>query len=403
MKLTLDTKTFADTLSWITRNLPSHPPMPVMAGVKLTATADTVQAVGRDWEVTSRAVLDADVAQDGTVLLPGRLLADITRQLPAGPLQIVVEDATCILTGPRSTFTLQTLPLDDYPDPPQPPDEAGRMSAEAFTSAITQTAIAAGHDSTVPMLTGLRMEFTGDQIAFAATDRYRLAAAARTWEPAGSTDDTDDSGEYALVAPAATLANLAKGIDRSIEHITLAISRHATDNGTVVTGLSITAGTRTLHTRVLEDNFVKWRKILPATFTASTLADTGELAAAVRRVATVAERNTPVRLTCTPGGGDAEGEIELQAGHGDAAAARETLPALVTATKPLTIAFNPDYLLDALITVPGERMCLHTTDSVKPAVMVPAPADTGVETLPASGAPGPGEHRHLLMPVRVTS
>ncbi|MEV4251583.1 DNA polymerase III subunit beta [Spirillospora sp. NPDC049652] len=398
MRLTVDTKAFADTVNWIARSLPSNPPVPVLAGIKLTATGDTVEAVGFDYELVSHAVLDADVAGDGTVLLPGRLLADITRRLPNGPLQLVLEDATCVLTSSRSTFTLQTLPLDDYPDLPDPPDEVGSMTAEAFATAVTQTAVAAGHDSTVPMLTGLRMELTPSQIAFAATDRFRLAAAAREWQP------TSEDTKADLVVPAAALTALVKSIGRDVEHITLGLNRSGTDEDSVATNLSITAGSRTLRIRLFDDCFIKWRAVLPAEFAASVLADAGELAAAVRRVATVAERLTPVRLTCTPGSEPDGGEIELQAWDGDTATGRETLPAeLVTGTEPFTIALSPGYLLDALATLSTDRACLRTTGPHKPVVILAASPEAHAEDLPGGGEPAPGDHRYLLMPIRTSS
>ncbi|MFC5187005.1 DNA polymerase III subunit beta [Actinomadura harenae] len=397
MKFTIDAKAFADTIAWIARVLPSRPPVPVLAGIKVTATGGGVELAGFDYQVSARADLEAEVHQAGEALMSGRLLSDIARLLPAGPVQVVVENATCTLTTPHTTHTLLLMPTEDYPSLPEPPAEAGRIDAAAFTTAITQVTVAAGHDPTLPVLTGVWIELDSEKVIFAATDRFRLAVAAQPWTVTGQ------RGEDTLLVPAATLADLAKHLPGGADQLALGITRDGEANPV---GLSITAGRRVLHTSLVDAKFIAWRKVLATSLVWSVVTDTLALATAVRRVAVVAERLAPVRLHCVPGDtGRDDGKLELRASTGDAASARETLSARVVADQPIDIAFNPGYLLDALTTTGTPQVCMRgSTD--KPVLLLSMPTGASSEDIPVSlpdaGEPLPGQHRHLLMPIRLT-
>ena len=198
LKFRLVRESFADAVSWVARTLPTRPAMPVLSGVLLTGSDDGLTISGFDYEVSAEAQVAADIASPGSVLVSGRLLSDITRALPNKPVDFYVDGNKVALTCGNARFSLPTMAVEDYPTLPVLPEETGTLPAELFAEAISQVAIAAGRDDTLPMLTGIRVEISGDTVVMAATDRFRLAVRELTWS--GSARDL----EAAILVPAKT-------------------------------------------------------------------------------------------------------------------------------------------------------------------------------------------------------
>src|ERR1700747_772716 len=204
LKFRLVRDDFADAVAWVARTLPTRPTVPVLAGVVLTGSDDGLTISGFDYEVSAEVRLAAEIASPGTVLVSGRLLSDITRALPNKPVDFDVDGNRVALTCGSARFSLPTMPVEDYPTLPALPEGTGTLPADLFAEAISQVAIAAGRDDTLPMLTGIRVEISGDTVVLAATDRFRLAVRELTWS-AFSPDI-----EAAVLVPAKTLAEAAK-------------------------------------------------------------------------------------------------------------------------------------------------------------------------------------------------
>ena len=200
LKFRLVREDFADAVAWVARNLPTRPTVPVLAGVLLTGSDDGLTVSGFDYEVSAEVQVAAEIASPGSVLVSGRLLSDITRALPAKPVDVSVEGTRVLLNCGSAKFSLPTMAVEDYPTLPSLPDETGVVSADLFAEAIGQVAVAAGRDDTLPMLTGIRVEISGESVVLAATDRFRLAVRELTW----STNAADV--EAAVLVPAKTLA-----------------------------------------------------------------------------------------------------------------------------------------------------------------------------------------------------
>lgn len=370
VKIRIERDILAEAVAWSARSLPSRPSLPVLAGVVLTAEDAHVTMSSFDYEVSARVEIEAVVDAPGKVLVSGRLLSDIARSLPAQPVVIAVEGSRVVITCGRSTFTLPTLPLDDYPALPAMPDSSGSIDADEFAHAVAQVAIAAGRDDTLPTLTGIRMEFDGSTITLAATDRYRLAVRELNWKPQSSSIDV------ATLVPAKNLADTAKSLAAG-DSVVIALG----PDGERLIGFE-GDGRRTT-SRLLDGEFPKYRSLLPSE--SSTIADvsTAELIDAVKRVALVAERNTPVRLTF------ADGEVAMRAGTGDDAQATEAVAATIEGDD-IEIAFNPGYLLDGLAAIDSGTARFSFTQATRPAVI------TGL------GEGAADSYRYLLMPVRLT-
>ncbi|BBX28383.1 DNA polymerase III subunit beta [Mycolicibacterium alvei] len=375
---------FADAVAWVARNLPTRPAIPVLAGVLLTGTDDGLTISGFDYEVSAEVRVSAEIASSGSVLVSGRLLSDITKALPAKPVELSVEGTRVALTCGSARFSLPTLAVEDYPALPTLPEETGVVSSDLFAEAIGQVAVAAGRDDTLPMLTGIRVEISGESVVLAATDRFRLAVRELTWET-GATDI-----EAAVLVPAKTLAEAAKaGTDGNQVHLSLGSGESVGKDGL----LGIRSNGKRSTTRLLDAEFPKFRQLLPSEHTAVATIGVAELTEAIKRVALVADRGAQIRMEF------GEDVLRLSAGADDVGRAEEDLP-VEFAGEPLTIAFNPTYLTDGLSSLHSDRVTFGFTTPSRPAVLRPTGEDGG------TGGSGPfpaakTDYVYLLMPVRL--
>ena len=194
MKFRVERDVLAEAVAWTARTLPVRPSTPVLAGLLIEAGTDADDSLRLstfDYETSACATVSADISAEGTALVSGRLLAEICRSLPAKPVDVSIEDAKVTLTCGAARFSLQSMPVEDYPKLPDMPEARGTVNSEEFAQAVAQAVTAAGRDDMLPVLTGVRLELEGDTIAMLATDRFRLSQRELTWSPS-STDLTAD-------------------------------------------------------------------------------------------------------------------------------------------------------------------------------------------------------------------
>ncbi|CAM5492607.1 DNA polymerase III subunit beta [Streptomyces atroolivaceus] len=375
MKIRVERDVLAEAVAWVARSLPARPPAPVLAGLLLKAEDGALSFSSFDYEVSAKVSVDAEVEEDGTVLVSGRLLADICRALPNRPVEISTDGVRATVVCGSSRFTLHTLPVEEYPALPQMPTATGTVPGEVFASAAAQVAIAAGRDDTLPVLTGVRIEIEGDTVTLASTDRYRFAVREFLWKP-----ENPDASAVALV-PAKTLLDTAKALT-SGDTVTLALSGSGAGEGLI--GFE-GAGRRTT-TRLLEGDLPKYRTLFPTEFNSVAVIETAPFVEAVKRVALVAERNTPVRLSFE------QGVLILEAGSSDDAQAVERVDAVLEGDD-ISIAFNPTFLLDGLSAIDSPVAQLSFTTSTKPALL---------SGRPAVDAEADDAYKYLIMPVRLS-
>ncbi len=392
MKFRVERDVLADAVAWTARALPIRPSAPVLAGLLIEAgtledgagTGEGLQLSTFDYETSARATLHADVTDEGRALVSGRLLADICRSLPNKPVEMSIEGTKVTLTCGSARFSLQTMPVEDYPTLPQMPEARGTVSSSVFSHAVAQAVTAAGRDDMLPVLTGVRLELEGDSIAMLATDRFRLSQRELTWSP--SAPDID----AAALVPAKVLADTAKALVGGSE-ISIALSTPSAGGGAGegIIGFEGTAGggIRRTTTRLLDGDFPKVRSLFPSQHLTVARVDKAALVDSVKRVSLVAERNTAVQLAFS------DNVLTLDAGSGEEAMASESLEANVTG-EDITTGFNPAYLLDGLTAIESPFVELAFTQASKPVVL------SGVDSLEGDAD---ADFRYLLMPRRLLS
>jgi len=381
VKIQVDRDVLAEAVAWTARALPARPTVPVLAGMRLVAGSDLTLS-SFDYDVSAQATVPVVTEEEGSAIVSGRLLAEISRSLPSRPVQITSEGGKAVLSCGSATFTLLTMPEDEYPALPGMPPAAGTVGSDAFASAVSQSATAAGRDDTLPALTGIRIEIEGDTLTLISTDRYRLAVRELRWNP--SRPDLS----AAVLVPARALAETARSLTSGAEvSIALALPGEAVgDAGQPIGGdgmIGFEGGGRQATTRLLGGEFPRHQNLLPKSVSSVAELSTPVLSEAVKRVALVAERNTAVRLAFSTG------QLVLEAGTGEEAQAVEVLEAGYDGDD-LSIAFNPGYLLDGLTAIDSDTVRMSFTEPGKPALITGKPDPNGQP-----------DYRYLLMPIRL--
>jgi DNA polymerase-3 subunit beta len=384
VKIRLERDVLAEAVQWAARSLPLRPSVPILAGLLVRADAEGVTFSSFDYETSAQIHVTAAVADEGQALVSGRLLADISRSLPPKPVDITSDDTKVELICGSARFTLQTLPVADYPSLPAMPEATGTVPSAAFAQAVGQVVVAAGRDELLPVFTGVRVEIDDDTISLLATDRYRMALQELTWNPS-----KPQSSATALV-PARVLSETSRSMTAG-EEIMLSLSDGGAGDGIIGFEGHGPAGLRQTTTRLLDGEFPKVRHIMDTAALMNVRVSAAEAIAAAKRVALVAERNTSLRMLM------GDGFVTLEAATGDQAQASESIEAMIDqpggGDPAVTAAgFNPSYLLDALGAFDTPYVNFGFTAPSKPCQL------TGLDSLDGNPLT---DYRHVIMLMRL--
>ena len=427
MKFRVEHDALAESVAWVARELPSRPVMPVMAGLRLEATEAGLALSCFDYDLAAAVQVPAEVSEPGTALVPGRLLADITRSLPGEPAEFASDGDEVTLTCDSAEFALVSLPLAEYPPLPPAPPVAGVIDGGELAAAIGQVLPAASKDDTLPVLTAVSLEIDGATITLAATDRYRLAVRRLGWQP------SDTSLRALALVPARTLAGAARvmtaGVPVTVSLTAAGVEQEPGGQHPAEGMISFDSGGRRLSGRLLAGDFIRYESRFPAEFSCRAELPAAAFTEAVRRVSLVADRASPVQLSF------GDGKVTISARTEGRARAVEAVTASFDGDSPV-IAFNPQFLLDGLIATgtksaakdaaaaagedagtpePAEKPAKRRKgaqpdrdDAAGPATVqldFTSPAKPALITAGTAGGGGaagetPAEYRYLLVPLR---
>jgi len=375
MKFVVERELLVDAVNWVSKSISNRPISTALLGIIIDVTNE-ITLSGSDLESSANAKLKADISQPGKVLVPGKLLAEISRSLPAKPITFTLEGAKVLVSAGSAKFTLPTLPITEYPTLPQVPPPTGSLKSDLFATAVTQVAIAAGKDDSLPTLTGVFVEINKNQITLAATDRYRLAVRELSWKA------TDSNVAATALLRARTIADAAKSLTPS-SNVSISVAQPNSNEKLV----GFVSDGKTMTSRVLDGSFPPFRHLLPSDATAEAVIEVAPLLDSVRRVALVTDKTVPLRLNFS------NNTLQLEAGTGDEAQASEKMD-INYKGEDINIAFNPTFLTDGLTALGTNFVHISFTGANKPAIL------TGQNE--ASGE-FIANYKYLLMPMRYSS
>ncbi len=347
LRITVGKDELAAKLAVVARGVSSRTTVLVLGGIQLRAEGSQLQLAATDMEVSLRATVDAQVADEGTVVVPGRLLLDIARSLADGEVSIEhhPDEAVVVVAAGGATYRLHTYSSEDFPRLPEVDlDALHTIDRDALVETVARVGRSASRDESRPVLTGILVRFEPGKIVMAATDSYRLAV-----------KETPVSGtlpELEAIIPARALQELAR-IATGADEIQLGMQENHVVFGADGTWLT---------TRRIDGQFPNYRQLLPEQFEYELPLPRDEVLEVVRRVSLMAQRNSPLRLRF------AEGELTVSAITQDVGEARESLPAPFTGDA-MEIGFNAEFLRDGLESVDSETIKFKLISPLRPAVL----------------------------------
>jgi DNA polymerase III subunit beta len=334
-------------LTTVARGVSARTAVLVLGGIQLRAEAGRLHFAATDMEVSLRGSIDAQVTDEGTVVVPGRLLLDIARSLPDSDVTIEhrPEEAVVVVSSGTATYRLHTYSSEDFPRLPDVETlPLHSVDRDALVQTISRVGRSASRDESRPVLTGILVRFEPGKVVMAATDSYRLAVKETPVD--GTLPDLE------AIIPARALQELVR-IAAGSDELQLGLLENHVVFGADGTWLT---------TRRIDGQFPNYRQLLPEQFEHELMLPREELVEVVRRVSLMAQRNSPLRLRF------AEGELTVSAVTQDVGEARESLPAPYAAD-PLEIGFNADFLRDGLESVDADTIKFKLISPLRPAVL----------------------------------
>ena len=336
----------ASTLGTVARGLSSRSAVQVLTGIFLQAQDGKLTLAATDMEVSLRATVPGEVAGDGAIVVPGRLLADLVRLLPDASVTLAFDESEGVLQVTSGSYSskVNVFSAEDFPRLPSLEVALHTVDAPALLGTIDKVARAASRDESRPVLTGILVRFEGDRLTMAATDSYRLSVKETALGESGP--------ELDAIIPARALQELSR-LAAGAETVSLGVHENH-----VIFG----AGDVWLTSRRIDGQFPNYNQLLPESFEVEVTTPRLPLLEVVRRAGVMAQRNSPLRLRF------AEGELTISAQTQDVGEAQESLE-VEYAGEPLEIGFNPDFLRDGLEAVGGEAVQLRLINPLRPGLI----------------------------------
>jgi DNA polymerase-3 subunit beta len=367
MKLSVPRDSLSGALQLVGRAVSSRGTLPSLGGIMVSADADRLTLRATDMELAlTRSLADARCEDEGVVLLPGRLLTDVVRSLPAGDvaLELRSEQRDVEIAAGGARFHLRTLPAEDFPRLPEIEGETVRLPAAPLAGTIDLVARAASRDEVRPILTGVLLQAQADTLTMVATDSYRLSVK-HTKIEATVGQDLDAN------VPARALRELARIVSaESLEEVEIGLPGNQ---------IVFRAGDVVLSSRLIEGQFPSWRQLIPESFEHEVRLPREEFLEIARRISQLAQRNAPLRLAF------AEGEVTVAAETPDIGDASEAMPAPYSG-EPLEIAFNPQFLVEGIESIASEELAVQLSSPLRPGLLRPVDGE---------------DFSYLVMPIRL--
>ena len=351
MRFTCEKNMLVQGLNIAGRTVAAKSSLSVIEGI-LCRAGETLSLTGYNMETAITYNVEAEISDAGECILPARLFGDIIRRLPEGPVTVVVDENYKVsIRAGYASFTISAECADDYPELPDV--NSGRpirLPQNKLKELISGTIFAVSDNQSRPIHTGVKFEVTEDSISAIAVDGFRLAR--RTYHPDGGT-----GRQLSFVVPAAGLKEVEKILTDSEEDAAFTLGpKH----------ILYQLGNATLVCRLLEGEFLDWRRVVPTNSPVKLTAHVSDLSSSIERVGLIVSEKykSPVRCVFS--------DQVLLLRTSTTIGAAEDRCAIAGDGKELEIGFNVRYLADALRVIPSEEVVMELTNGLSPIVLTPA-------------------------------
>lgn len=365
MKLICEGLDLSDAVLKVIRATATRTTNPILEGIKLHASEDTLTLSATDTEIAIEKTIPADVKIAGDVVVPGKFFADFVKKLSNEQIELTLtEQNTIKIKYTDSEGYLQCLVADEFPvikDLVNP--EKIRVKRTDLKELIDKTIFSVAIDDARPILKGCLFEIENDMMTAVALDGYRLAMV--------KTEATCSAGKLSFIVPARSLGEISKLIDGNDEFIDVYVSdRH----------LLINDGSVKIITRLLEGDFINYRQVIPATTTTTIIVSKAQLEDGLERASLLArmDKNNLVKF-------DIRDKVLTLTSASNIGNVTENITISLEG-KDLAIAFNARYLSDCMRTINDEFIKINFTSQIAPCTICSAESD---------------RYLYLILPVRI--
>ena len=336
------------------------------SGILLTLRGNQLVVTGTDLDITARTTVDVIGIEDGSTVVPARLIVDAVRSLEAGAVTVASDEENVEISLSRAKFSLRTFSVADYPKLPPVTGPLTSIAALDLIQGLNQVVRAAANDDARPLLTGVLFTTENGTLRLIATDSYRLAVR-----------DVPGvqglSGSQDLLVPARALQELQRAAAQLDANAEIGVTLSDAE-------ICFVVGSTSIASRLIDGNYPSVLQLIPASYPNQLRIAKDTLLTSLKRAKLLAKDSTSsVRLTMK------DRNVEIRTQSHDAGVVEDNVDADYNGEE-MTIAFNPGFLIDGVEAVPGDEVILEMSDSVRPAMV------HGVEDV---------RFRYLLMPVRV--
>jgi len=348
VRFTVDRDVFNEAVSFTAKLLPQRPTQPILSGVLLLAEDDSVELGTFDYETSSKTSIKADIAEAGMALVSGRLLAEIASKLPHHDVVVSKEEDRILIQCGTASFSLPSMPVEEYPQIPVVTEASGTVSAQEFGEAIAQVALAASKEDVTPVITGVHFEVDGNTLTLTATDRYRVATRGLSWNPQSGPE------KQSALVPAKIVTEVGKTLNADE---TVSITLVNDDDRELV---AFSDGTKTVTSVLIKGNYPPVQRLFPEVVDNYAVVSTSDIIEAVGRVGLVLEREAALRFSFS------EGSVQLEGAGTESARANETADAHLVGDD-MVVSLKPQFLLDGLRSTHSEYARIGFTKTDNPA------------------------------------
>ncbi len=344
--------------------------IPILANVLVHAEEDKLGILATDLEIGLKSTCPSTVTVGGTITLPAKRLYEIVRALPEKEIRFKQGDANWTsLTCGSSRFRIAGLPKEDFPLLPDPKEKGLAIPSDIMAQLISRTIYAISTEDSKYTFSGALLVMKPGSVTMVATDGHRLSHV----EKRDAIDDVSE--ETKVLIPKKAMTELLRMIPEGKEGGKIQFSRDENH-------LFFDLGSRLLVSRVLSGQFPNWEAVIPRNNDRTFVIDRDEVAAAIRRVAILAdERSKTVRFAVSTG------SLEIAASHSELGEANETL-AIEYDKEGFEIGFNHQYLIDFLSTIPETEVSFEFKDGESASQIRALPSDDY-------------SSRYIVMPMRI--
>ena len=363
MKFNMQTEDLCSGVLSVIKALPVRSAMPVLDGVLIEATKEGLHLTCSDLMFQKECFLPANVEEEGKCILKGKFLAEILRKMPNEPLYAELEGLILKIRSGRVRQRLQCIEFDEYPIMRAKGDVVDiKVNAEQLRNMIEHTVFAVSQDDSRPVLTGALIEANADLLTFVATDSFQFAMT--------SLHTQNSDVEKRTIVQGKVLNELAKMAEETEKDVTVSLTQ---------THLTVQVNDTRLTARLLDGNYIDYKRIIPKECKTRVLVDTAELLTITDRAQLIArEGNNSILMHF-------EGSTLTVSAESFVGRSEDTMEVSIVGD-PIDIAFNPKYVINILRSVTDETVYLEFNSPISPCVIRPVQGDA---------------YLYLIVPMRV--